>query len=111
MYFSLESRVFDAYLKQSPNEFAGCDESVVRKNYWLALYNWTRNTYQLFANNPVLLIKQLHEDCDLPGIFETYSMLNNGVKIKTALRKAITALNSLLQFVWESTLATECNDN
>jgi hypothetical protein len=111
MYTSLESRVFDSYFKQSPNEFAGCDESVVSKNSWLSLYNWTRNTYQFFANNPELLIKQLHEDCDLPGIFGTYSTIKNGDKIKTALRKAITALNSLLQFVWESTIVGECNYN
>ena len=111
MYDSLESRVFDSYLKQSPDEFAGCDESVVSKNYWFALYNWTRDAYQFFANNPELLIKQLHEDCDLPGVFGTYSMLENGVKIKTTLRKAMTALNSFLQFVWESTLAGECNDD
>jgi|GEM_PF-6111680 hypothetical protein len=110
MYANLESRVFDSYLKQSPNEFAGCDESVVSKNYWFALYNWTRNTYQLFANNPEFLIKQLHENCDLPGIFGTYSTLENGAKIKAALRKAIAAMNSLLQFVWESTLAGKCND-
>jgi len=111
MYASLESRVFDSYLKQSPSEFAGCDESVVSENCWFALYNWTRSTYQFFANNPELLVKQLHEDCDLPGIFGTYSTFENGAKIKTALRKAITALNRLLQFVWESTFAGECNDH
>lgn len=110
MYVSLESRVFDSYLIQSPKEFAGCDDSAVDKSSWLALYRWTRSTYSIFAKKPELLIKQLHDDCDLPGIFDTYSSFENGAKIKTALRKAITAINSLLQFVWETALISECNE-
>jgi hypothetical protein len=111
MYNSLESHVFDSYLQRSPSQFAGCDDSGEDYDTWLSLYNWTRNTYLFFSKKPELLIKQLHDDCDLPGIFGTYSTLQNGAKIKTALRKAIAAMNSLLQFVWETTLVSECNDN
>ncbi|MEG0229124.1 MAG: hypothetical protein RR640_00805 [Oscillospiraceae bacterium] len=110
MYTSLEGRVYDSYLKQSPNKFMSCDDSVVSENAWIALYNWTRNTYKIFANNPELLINQLHDDCDLPYTFDTYSMFENGDKIKTALRKAITTLNNLLQFIWQNVLVSQCND-
>jgi hypothetical protein len=109
MYDSLESRVFDSYLRQTPNEFVGSDDGVVGADCWLALYNWTRNVFRFFANNPQLLVKDLHDDCDLPGVFGTYSTLANGTKIKTWLRKAIVSMNGLLQFVWDSALAGECN--
>jgi hypothetical protein len=109
MYKNLESRIFNAYLLQSSHKFLRCEENNVDCELWLALYNWTRNAYTVFAEAPELMLKQLHEDTDFRN---TYIAEQNGrPKLKDEMRKAITAMNNFLRVVWEATLAGVCYDN
>ena len=109
MYVNLESRVFNSYLLQSANEFSGYDKNDANEKSLLALYEWTRNVYTVFAKAPELMISQLSEDMNFPN---TYTAEKNGrPKLKAEMRKAITAMNSFLRVVWEAALLGVCNDN
>lgn len=109
MFPNLESHVFNSYLLQSSNTFCGCDDRNISCQSWLALYNWTRNTYTVFTKAPELMMIQLHEDFEF---LNTYFAEKNGrPKLKSEIRKALTAMNSFLRVVWDASIAGACNEN
>lgn len=109
MYKNLESRIFNAYLLQSPHEFPGCGQNNADYESWLALYHWTRNAYSVFVKAPELMVSQLHEDTEFRNTY--FAVNNGGPKLKDEMRKAITAMNNFLRVLWEAVFAGVCIGN
>lgn len=99
MYKNLENRIFNSYLLQSAPKLSICKESSLSESAWQSLYNWTKNTYLIFSEQPELIVKSIHEDDAYPNRYNCASY--GKPKLKQDMRKNFKTMNSFLQLVWD----------